>query len=397
MPLSDLWGVIADSIVGRLLAGENLIIMGTDAAGKKTLFRVDGSGMYAYNSRFWMESANGGAFAIDPSFGLGLGQGNPFTVGSDGTIVPKCIDPKTGELKLDKDGFPVGMNFWAGMDGSLYIKGNIYATDGVFNGTVYAKDGEFSGKLKAAVLDGKLTGNAGSSVDLSDVDYIDLGGMILDGRPGSTGIRFRPGYNPIQTRYSTNKNATIPGGWSTTWNSGWTGSTTTEVWAIHSYDGGATWTSPMLTQGKTGTNGKPGSDASVTRANIVRAMLDAIKEDGLYVVTIDDKQCLGINASAIKTGTLDAIEIHGCNITADSVINVGTDAHVGNEIRLGKVRESGKAIIFSDKASISNPSGTEALELNAQGNIILKTTSKLDLGGVADINWGKNAPVAVFG
>lgn len=194
--LGDLWGVIADSIVGKLLAGENLIIVGTDATGKKTLFRVDGSGMYAYNSRFWMESTNGGAFAIDPSFGLGLGQGNPFVVGDDGTIVPKCIDAATGELKLDKDGFPAGMNLWAGMDGQVYVRGNIYATDGVFNGKVYATDGEFKGIVKATdfqTQDGKsmMTNGKFDSkyLDLMGIDVKDENGntvMTIDGTNGIT-------------------------------------------------------------------------------------------------------------------------------------------------------------------------------------------------------------------
>jgi len=187
--LGDLWGVIADSIVGKLLAGENLIIMGTDATGKKTLFRVDGSGMYAYNSRFWMESPNGGAFAIDPSFGLGLGQGNPFTVGSDGTIVPKCIDAATGELKLDKEGFPVGMNFWAGMDGQVYVRGNIYATDGVFNGIVKAKDFQLpSGDSMVSILnnDKKIKSDW---LDLMGINVKDENGntvMTIDGTNGIT-------------------------------------------------------------------------------------------------------------------------------------------------------------------------------------------------------------------
>lgn len=187
--LGDLWGVIADSIVGKLLAGENLIIMGTDPAGKKTLFRVDGSGMYAYNSRFWMESANGGAFAIDPSFGLGLGQGNPFVVGNDGTIVPKCIDPQTGELKLDKDGFPVGMNFWAGMDGQVYIRGKVFATGGEFTGTVKAQDFLLpSGDTMVSILnnDKKIKSDW---LDLLGINIKDTAGntmMTIDGTNGIT-------------------------------------------------------------------------------------------------------------------------------------------------------------------------------------------------------------------
>lgn len=245
--LGDLWGVIADSIVGKLLAGENLIIMGTDATGKKTLFRVDGSGMYAYNSRFWMESANGGAFAIDPSFGLGLGQGNPFTVGADGTIVPKCIDPKTGELKLDKDGFPVGMNFWAGLDGQVYIRGNVYATDGVFNGIVKATDFQLpSGDSMVSIL------NSDKKIKS---DWLDLMGINIKNDAGQTvmtidqsGVKFGTGFSPVKYQYSVDGKT----GWHDTM-------TANDKYRRESYDGGGTWAAGYQFKG---TDGKPGSDGN---------------------------------------------------------------------------------------------------------------------------------------
>lgn len=251
--LGDLWGVIADSIVGKLLAGENLIIMGTDPTGKKTLFRVDGSGMYAYNSRFWMESVNGGAFAIDPSFGLGLGQGNPFVVGSDGTIVPKCIDPQTGELKLDKDGFPVGMNLWAGMDGQVYVRGNIYATDGVFNGTVYATDGEFKGIVKAT--DFQLpSGDSMVSILNSDKkiksDWLDLMGINIKNDAGQTvmtidqtGVKFGTGFSPVTYQYSVD---------GTSWHNTMSAN---DKYRRESYDGGGTWAAGYQFKGTDGANG----------------------------------------------------------------------------------------------------------------------------------------------
>ncbi len=266
--LGKQWGVVADSLIGRLMAGQNLYIYGTDSTGETTMFRVDGEGMYAYNSRFWMESVGGGAFAIDPAFGLGLGYGKPFTVSDDGTIVPKCIDPATGELELDKDGFPVGMNLWAGLDGQVYVRGNIYATDGVFNGTVYAKDGEFSGAIKAATLDGKLVGSANAEVDLSDVDYIDLGGMILDGRAGSTGIRFKPGYEPVKYQFAQAQS----GPWHNTMQ-------TNDKYRRDSVNGGTTWGTPYQFRGEDGTNG---SDANVPDY-IQSTYIDATKVESFYI------------------------------------------------------------------------------------------------------------------
>lgn len=323
--------------------------------------------MYAYNSRFWMESVNGGAFAIDPSFGPGLGQGNPFVVGDDGTIVPKCIDSAIGELKLDKDGFPVGMNFWAGMDGQVYVRGNIYATDGVFNGIVKATDFQLpSGDSMVSILnnDGKIKG-----------DWLELMGINIKNDAGQTvmtidqsGVKFGSTFSPIKTRYSTNKEATIPSGWSDTWNSSWNG-TSTEVWAIYSYDSGVSWTSPMLAQGKTG---EKGSDANVPA----------------WVKSI--------TATYIDSQWVIAPNIAGGTITALDRMEATCDFYVGDNIYLGDLMSSGKAIILGQRVSISNPFETDSLELNALGNIRLITSNKLDLSGVGDIIWGKNAPRAVF-
>lgn len=71
--------------------------------------------------------------------------------------------------------------------------------------------------------------------------------------------------NWLLSRYSTNKNATIPDGWSEEWNEAWD-NTSTQVWAIYSYNGGSDWTQPMLVQGKDGDRGPTGpsgSDANV--------------------------------------------------------------------------------------------------------------------------------------
>lgn len=299
--LGDLWGVIADSIVGKLLAGENLIIMGTDATGKKTLFRVDGSGMYAYNSRFWMESANGGAFAIDPSFGLGLGQGNPFVVGDDGTIVPKCINPATGELKLDKDGFPVGMNFWAGMDGQVYIRGKVFATGGQFTGDVTAKNFYFNDGNSVRTLISK-TAN-GSTVDFSDLDYIDLGGIVLDGKTGN--INFTGagsitwGNNtPVKYQFGTS----LSGPWHDTMQAN-------DKYRRDSLDGGTTWGAAYQFKGTDGKNGNNGSDASVTYDNIKKALQKAASTKTSFI-TADEMGAPNIYGGKIYGAEMYANEFN---------------------------------------------------------------------------------------
>lgn len=82
------------------------------------------------------------------------------------------------------------------------------------------------------------------------------------------------------------------------------------------------WGEPYKFKGQDGTNGRPGSDADVTRDNIVLAMLDNEADDGLYTADIGGKQCLGINASAIKVGTLKGRDIEGCTFYSDGRVGV---------------------------------------------------------------------------
>lgn len=78
-------------------------------------------------------------------------------------------------------------------------------------------------------------------------------------------VTLKEGSNWLKTRYSTNKNASVPDGWAEAWDSAWS-NTSTQVWAIYSTDGGRSWTSPMLAQGKDGERGPTGPQGST--ANI---------------------------------------------------------------------------------------------------------------------------------
>lgn len=259
--------------------------------------------MYAYNSRFWMESVNGGAFAIDPSFGLGLGQGNPFVVSDDGIIVPKCIDPQTGELKLDKDGFPVGMNFWAGMDGQVYVRGNIYATDGVFNGIVKAKDFQLpSGDSMVSIL------NDNKKIKS---DWLDLMGINIKNDAGQTvmtidqtGVKFGAGFSPVTYQYSVDGTS----GWHYTM-------TANDKYRRESYDGGGTWADGYQFKGE---DGKKGSDANVTRANIEKALQKASTTSESY-----------IGVDSVGSPEIYGGAIYGTNIYAGD--GSGSYAHMSGE------------------------------------------------------------------
>ncbi len=383
-PKGDLWGVVAPNLIGNKLIGENCAFYGNDPDGQGMSFQFDAQGLYSYNARQLWRSQSGSFAMLDPNYGFMLGtEGNPLVVGNDGRVRPSCID-KDGNIVFeddtDKNGIhiPVGMNLYMDKTGKLYTRGDMFANNFCFI------DG--SGDVKTILSNVQSDLDATkkmSKFDLSDVDVIDLGGMILDGRPGSTGIRFTPGYNPIQTRYSTNKNAAIPGGWSTTWNSGWTGSTTTEVWAIHSYDGGETWSSPMLTQGKTGAQGSPGNDANVP---------EWVKQ--MPTTYIDDEWVISPN-------------IYGGKITSGSTIDVTTDATIGRWLKI-KGQRTGDfvGIIFNGDEFGVDPSiwsynnqfithYATYLNLIGEGKISF-VTPKLDLSMVDEIEWGNNKVHAVL-
>ena len=68
--------------------------------------------------------------------------------------------------------------------------------------------------------------------------------------------------------------------------------------------------------------------------------------------------------NADPKGTIRSANIVGGSITSDTNINVTQNAIIGNNIQLGDQNSSGKSIIFSDSASISNPLGTDAIKLS---------------------------------
>ena len=82
-------------------------------------------------------------------------------------------DGKTTEknlTSLNKDNLP-NASFWVDMLGNAYLKGTIYATDGVFSGELKAATGTFSGELKAA--SGEFSGTVRASKFIGTMDVSD--------------------------------------------------------------------------------------------------------------------------------------------------------------------------------------------------------------------------------
>jgi hypothetical protein len=138
-----------------------------------------------------------------------------------------------------------------------------------YNGIVNATDLQLSGTSISNIF----SAAADSSGNL---ETLKIGCINIDGTTGA--ITFDSGASIIQTLYATSSGAVD---WVSSWDSSWIDC---EVWAKYSYDGGASWCSPVLIQGKNGTNGlngSDGSDASVTRSNVYRAFLNN-QTDGIY-------------------------------------------------------------------------------------------------------------------
>lgn len=101
-----------------------------------------------------------------------------------------------------------------------------------------------------------------------------------------------------QVQYSTDKET-----WVDEWDEEWE-NTSTEVWAKYSYNAGATWTSPILIQGKSGERGPAGSSANVTFANIKAALMRAAATEDTFI-TADE-----LGAPNIYGGKIYGAEIY---------------------------------------------------------------------------------------
>lgn len=137
-----------------------------------------------------------------------------------------------------------------------------------------------------------------------------------------------------------------------------------------SIDGGTTWGEPYQFRGEDGKDGSNGSDASVP--DWVRA----------YTRT----------ATYIDSQWVIAPNIAGGTITALDKMEATCDFFVGNRIWLGRGSDTtSKEIRFNGTACISTPA-------SPKDDSIKISCVELDLSDISGkIEWGKHAPVAVFG
>lgn len=310
--------------------------------------------MFLFNSRYYMASDGGGKSGMDPHWGIFGGKDEIFDVTDTGFVKPTFVDDD-GNMLFDEDGFPIHTDFMLGFRGQHYFRGIVNALGGKFRGDVYTNNFFFNDGDNIRTLLDQVT----KKFDLSSLDQIDLGGILLNGITGDidmTGNLNLSGVSKInfggnafvKTRYSTNKNAAIPGGWTETWNDGWTGASNLEVYVIHSYDGGETWIGPTLFQGKNGergADGSNGSDADVTFANIKSALQKAASTQTTF-----------ITADSAGSPNIYGGNIYGANIYAGT----GSDS-------FAKMDESGFYVyvdgVERPKISMESTAGGDVVNL----------------------------------
>lgn len=162
-PQGNSFGLVAESVYGHLLAGNNLVITGENDAGEME-FKVDASGMWVHNGSFMMSGDNTRMF-MDPKYGLAFGNQNLYIVDENDptNILPSFID-ENGNIVFDEDFVADDESYYSGQHpinttlyldsktGKAYFKGNIYAENGYFSGTINATSGKFSGDVDASAL-----------------------------------------------------------------------------------------------------------------------------------------------------------------------------------------------------------------------------------------------------
>lgn len=371
------YGLNADVVAGRLLVGNELYIESESDTGVKG-FKFDSTGAWLNNATFVLQQDGGGQLLLDPSTGLAGGLSGLYT--TNGTSVVPTF--KNGsELILDSDGMPKNANFFFDLKtGDAYLRGKVFADSGYFKGDVYANNFYFNDGNNVRTLINQAT----KSVDFSDLDYIDLGLIVLDGVNGK--ITFKEA--PIQYQYSVNGTS----GWHAT-------ETSSDKYRRESYDGGDTWGSAYQYRGTDGAPGQNGSDADVTWANVKTALQRAASTQTSFI-TADSAGAPNIYGGKIYGSTfygntfniypIDASDYSGAfnifggfNGTTDHFLRIRYD---GNNI---------PTVFFeSPKGAYAN---WDFPVTYIDGNISFYTGSQIDLSLATITNWGSNRPVAVFG
>lgn len=170
--LGLLSGVVAPNLVGSLIAGENLIIKSSKTFGGIQTFQVDGDGVKLANGRFDLYKAFGSGdnvsysktISIDPELGIIVGSlDKAIDYNNKGEAVVNIFESQIStdivaqvrtieeakDAVADDDENIISLanlspNFWIDLDGSVFMRGTIYAVGGVIDMSQMSIEGGMS-------------------------------------------------------------------------------------------------------------------------------------------------------------------------------------------------------------------------------------------------------------
>jgi len=439
--IGDYFGVNAEVIGGKLIVGNNLTIENATDDGVMQ-FKVDSSGAWLNNSTFVLQKDNGGKILIDPKCGIVAGTGNLYSTNGT-TVYPSFIDGD-GEIIFDTDGLPDNSNFYLDIQtGNAYFRGALKATSGKIggytiengylhsgsgrnyvalnggtdvhplyaiwagaadpenatfwvkkDGSIHAGDADFSGTLNAVRLSGNLIADKnnggwlrGCGISVGGNYETGIGNFYVDSSGNVTmkgninlsngNITWGSSNSPVKYQFSINGYS----GWHDTMQS-------TDKFRRDSLDGGKTWGTAYQFRGEDGKDGENGSDANVTFSNILSALQ---KADGIKNTFI--------TADSLGTAKIYSAEIYGPKIYTNYLsIFPNKSTNNGGLSLWGKWNDN-----LFNMFEITYYAGDGAyVNIESPANAIVHwycTTDffgSINFGGAKSIDWGKNAPTAVF-
>ena len=127
------YGIVAEIIVGRMIAGNDLLI-----TNENNTFKVDGSGATLTNADMTLTTTNGNTKIL--------------------------LSPTNGIKIQKKSGVSWSDQFYADSSGNVIFKGGLSGATGTFSGALVAATGTFSGELVAATgtFSGNISGASGT-------------------------------------------------------------------------------------------------------------------------------------------------------------------------------------------------------------------------------------------
>jgi len=173
---NDIYGIAGPSIVGTLLAGENLIIKSSKSYGGVQAFQVDGSGVSLANGQFDLYKASGSGdnvsytktITLNPDLGIIVGNDLSKVIyySDSGQPLGVYMDRDSDHL-AHLDGYITSIesartnysnmanlspNFWVDLNGDVFMRGTIYAVGGVIDMGEVAVSGDIDAtKLKGSI------------------------------------------------------------------------------------------------------------------------------------------------------------------------------------------------------------------------------------------------------